>query len=326
MTVGKVENELVARSLKSLTEKEKCMKAKSLILVHQKSGRVIFELNMIQNQHFYPLNILDYANAMKSLMQGKISNLPIMSLDSHDYNFCDFNCKDCLAVDTREWAKDNLGFVNFDPDQYEKVLIGLNEFEQKSQKGKTGKFDFLKEYVDTLESGSTILPIIEKEKTETILYRKNPESEKRIIRGQRSSGIDEILTQDGVQQFLDEVFKDVDIFQNNIPLFLQRFVSPVSSIAPNYYKYYLMDTLMVNNQTCVDLGFVPFNSETFGFTGHLYVTLDSTYFVQKVILNVPKDISMDLFVNLNNHHNLLILSIIHHLMMKYHYYLILLIY
>jgi hypothetical protein len=66
-------------------------------------------------------------------------------------------------------------------DQYEKVLIGLNEFEQKSQKGKTGKFDFLKEYVDTLESGSTILPIIEKEKTETILYRKNPKSEKRII-------------------------------------------------------------------------------------------------------------------------------------------------
>ena len=178
-------------------------------------------------------------------------------------------------------------------DQYEKVLIGLNEFEQKSKKGKTGKFDFLKEYVDTLGSGSTILPIIEKEKTETILYRKNPESEKRIIRGQRSSGIDEILTQDGVQQFLDEVFKDVDIFQNNIPLFLQRFVSPLSSIAPNYYKYYLMDTLVVNNQTCVDLGFVPFNSETFGFTGHLYVTLDSTYFVQKVILNVPKDINLN---------------------------------
>lgn len=131
MTVGKVENELVARSLKSLTEKEKCMKAKSLILVHQKSGRVIFELNMIQNQHFYPLNILDYANAMKSLMQGKISNLPIMSLDSHDYNFCDFNCKDCLAVDTREWAKDNLGFVNFDPDQYEKVLKEIARYSKQ---------------------------------------------------------------------------------------------------------------------------------------------------------------------------------------------------
>ena len=33
-----------------------------------------------------------------------------MSLDSHDYNFCDFNCKDCLAVDTRKWAEKKLGF------------------------------------------------------------------------------------------------------------------------------------------------------------------------------------------------------------------------
>lgn len=49
----------------------------------------------------------------------------------------------------------------------------------------------------------------------------------------------------------------------------------------------------MNGQKCVDLGFVPFNSETFGFTGHLFVTLDSTFFVQKAILNVPKDINLN---------------------------------
>ena len=192
----------------------------------------------------------------------------------------------------KENSPQNKNYYQYD--QYEKILIGLNEFEQKSKRnGKASKFNFLNEYVDTLESGTTILPIMEKEKIETILYQKEPKSEKRIVRGQQSSGVDEILAQDGVQQFLDEVFKDVDIFQNNIPLFLQRFVSPLSNIGPNYYKYYLLDTLMVNNHKCVDLGFIPFNSETFGFTGHLYVTLDSTYFIQKAILNVPKDINLN---------------------------------
>ena len=186
----------------------------------------------------------------------------------------------------------NKAFYQYD--QYEKLLLGLNEFEQKAPKnGKKGKFDFLHEFVDTLESGKTILPVMEKEKIETVFYRKDPKSEKRVVRGQQSSGIDEMLSQDGIQQFLDEVFKDVDIFQSNIPLFLQRFVSPLSSIGPNYYKYYLMDTLQIDNQPCVDLGFVPFNSETFGFTGHLYVTLDSTYFVKKAVLNVPKDINLN---------------------------------
>lgn len=179
-------------------------------------------------------------------------------------------------------------------DQYEKILLGLNEFERKPKKdGKKGKFDFLNEFVDTLETGTTILPVLEKEKIATVFYRKEPKSEKRVIRGQQSSGVDEMLSQDGVQQFLEEVFKDVDIFQNNIPLFLQRFVSPLSTIGPNYYKYYLLDTLTIDHQPCVDLGFVPFNSETFGFTGHLYVTLDSTYFVKRAVLNVPKDINLN---------------------------------
>lgn len=182
----------------------------------------------------------------------------------------------------------------FSYDQYEKMIFAKNEYVHKPKKdGKTGKFDFLQEFVDTLDNGITILPVSEKEKVQTVYYRRSPHSEKQVVKGYKSSGIDEIFSSDGVQQFLGEVFREVDIFKNDIPLFLQRFVSPLSSIGPNYYKYYLMDTLQVNGKPCVDLGFVPFNSETFGFTGHLYITLDSTYFVQRAVLNVPKDINLN---------------------------------
>lgn len=179
-------------------------------------------------------------------------------------------------------------------DQYEKMVFAMNDYHPKPKKnGKPGKFDFLIDFVDTLDVGTTILPVSEKEKVESVYYRKEPKSEKRIVKGNKSSGVDEIFSRDGIQQFLNEVFREVDIFKNDIPLFLQRFVSPLSTIGPNYYKYYLLDTLNVNGQKCVDLGFVPFNSETFGFTGHLFVTLDSTFFVQKAILNVPKDINLN---------------------------------
>ncbi len=182
----------------------------------------------------------------------------------------------------------------FSYDQYEKIFFAKNDYTPKpKKKGKTGKFDFLHEFVDTLDNGITILPVSEKEKIQTVYYRRLPHSEKQVIKGYKSSGIDEIFSSDGIQQFLGEVFREVDIFKNDIPLFLQRFVSPLSTIGPNYYKYYLIDTLQVNGKPCVDLGFVPFNSETFGFTGHLYVTLDSTYFIQRAVLNVPKDINLN---------------------------------
>lgn len=129
--IEKVNNEIIAKGIEELSPKERKLKAKSLILVHKESKRIIFELNMIQNQHFYPLSILDYAEAMKKFMQGDIENLPILSLDSHDYNFCDFNCKDCLAVDTRKWAKEKLNFVDFDPDHYEKVLTEIARYSKQ---------------------------------------------------------------------------------------------------------------------------------------------------------------------------------------------------
>lgn len=131
LKIEKLDNEFIQKGIKDLSEKERLLKAKSLILVHKKSNKVMFELNMIQNQHFYPLSILDYANMMLKYMKKEITNLPIMSLDSHDYNFCDFNCKDCLAVDTREWAKKNLNFVNFDPDHYEKVLSEIARYSKQ---------------------------------------------------------------------------------------------------------------------------------------------------------------------------------------------------
>lgn len=152
----------------------------------------------------------------------------------------------------------------FSYEHYENILFAMNEYTPKpSKSGKKNKFGFVEEFVDTLTDGTTILPVSEKERVEMVYYRNHPKSEKHVIKGSQSSGVDEVFSRDGVQQFLGEAFREVDIFKNDIPLFLQRFVSPLSNIGPNYYKYYLLDTLDVAGQPCVDLGFVPFNSETF---------------------------------------------------------------
>ena len=131
LRINETANQYVEKGIKGLSYKEQRMKAKSLVLVYKKTNRVIFELNIIHNQHYYPLSILDYANSMLEYMKHNISNLPIMSLDSHDYNFCDFHCKDCLAVDTRNWAKDNLGFTNFDIDHYKKVIKEIARYSKQ---------------------------------------------------------------------------------------------------------------------------------------------------------------------------------------------------
>ena len=197
------------------------------------------------------------------------------------------------AIERRE-SNDPRNHDYFQYDQYEKMILAMNDYEAKPQKnGKPGKFDFLNDFVDTLEIGKTILPVSEREKLTTVYYRKHPKTERRVVSATKAAGVDEIFSREGIAQLLNEVFREVDIFRNDIPLFLNRFVSPMSTMGPNFYKYYLLDTVMVAGQQCVDLGFAPFTPETFGFTGHLFITLDSTYFVQRVKLNVPKKINLN---------------------------------
>lgn len=185
-------------------------------------------------------------------------------------------------------------------EHYARINFAMNGFQKDKNKLLLKKFSFLTNYVDTSElSGKPILPISTKEIMEDYYYQKSPRTEKRIIKAKKSSGIDEILSEDGVDQFLSEVFKDVDIYDNNITLFLKPFVSPLSTGGPDFYKYYLLDTVFIAGEKCMDLGFVPFSSESTGFTGHLYITLDSTNFIKKVKLNLPKNINLNFIQNMS---------------------------
>ncbi|MDR1603005.1 MAG: DUF5686 and carboxypeptidase regulatory-like domain-containing protein [Tannerella sp.] len=179
---------------------------------------------------------------------------------------------------------------------YEQKSFAQNDFNAGALKSNRflRRMDFLLEYVDTsVVTGKPILPLFNEEIIENTYYRKSPKSEKSVIEGFNRAGLVEIISEDGMTQLLEEVFREVDIFQDNIPLFLQRFVSPLSSFGPGFYKYYILDTLEVGGEQCLDLAFVPFNSESFGFTGHMFVSLDSTFFVKKVKLNIPRDINLN---------------------------------
>ncbi|MDD6209497.1 MAG: DUF5686 family protein [Bacteroidales bacterium] len=198
------------------------------------------------------------------------------------------------VIDARD-ENDPKNHEYYQNEQYEKMTFALNNFsEEQKKKWLFKKFQFIFNYVDTSEvSGKPILTLSIKEKLKDYYFRNSPKSEKELVKAVKRSGIDEMFSQESLQQFLNEVFKDINIFENNIPLFLNRFVSPLSTMGPSFYKYYIEDTVMINDQKCMDMTFVPFSSESFGFTGHIYVTLDSTYFVKRIKLNVPKDINLN---------------------------------
>ena len=156
--------------------------------------------------------------------------------------------------------------------KYEKMKMSLNDVTpDKMEKGIYKKFSFFKDQVEVSpKTNKMILPISIKETASKTIFRKSPKSEKTIIEGMNSTGIEEFFnTGDMLGTILTDVFSDINIYDDDIRLLQRRFVSPIGRGAISFYKYYLMDTLMVDRQECVHLTFVPQNPQDFGFTGHL---------------------------------------------------------
>lgn len=181
----------------------------------------------------------------------------------------------------------------YEYEQYDRVAYGLDNFVGDTVENHALEhYRFLQQFTDTVEaSGRTVLPVSIKERVALERYSRGHHEE--TLLAQCNDGVDESFDRSSLERFLNDVFGEVDIFQNDIAFMKNRFVSPLSSIGVSFYKYYLNDTAFIDGERCVELSFVPFANQTFGYLGRLWVTVDTTLFIKKVILNVPHAINLN---------------------------------
>lgn len=178
-------------------------------------------------------------------------------------------------------------------DSYSRMSFALDNFHPNFQKGFWKTFAFAEKYIDTTGVNHS-LTISIREHINNEYYQRKPHREKRILQKKRIFGIEDIIDSQSFQENVNSIFKDVDINNDNMSLLFNRFVSPISSsLAVSYYQYYIMDTIMVDGEQCIDLAFVPVNSESYSFTGHLYIVNDSTFKLKKYAINIPPHINLN---------------------------------
>ncbi len=185
-------------------------------------------------------------------------------------------------------------------DIYEKMVVGLSDFHvPDSGSWSARKMPFIRDYIDTVPyADGPVLKISVKEKTSTRLFSNGDHKGKEIVTGQFTAGIDKSFNQANIQAALEDTFREISIFGNDITILQNRFVSPLSVIGANYYKYFL-DTVSDGGKRLLELSFVPHNPESMGFNGKIWVEQgDSTYFVRRIKMRVPKAVNLNFVKNL----------------------------
>lgn len=176
---------------------------------------------------------------------------------------------------------------------YHRMSFAIDNFTPNFNKGFWKHVRFVEKYIDTTGVYPALTVSI-RENLGTEYYQRKPHREKKTIDRKRIFGLESVLSTQTVENNLNSVFTDVDIYDDNMNLLFNRFVSPVSSaLAVSYYQYYIMDTIQMDGDSVIDLAFVPVNSESYSFTGHLYIMNDSTYKIKKYTINIPPHINLN---------------------------------
>ena len=186
---------------------------------------------------------------------------------------------------------------------YSRMSFALDNIQVNWEKPFWKNFSFVQKYIDTTGVYPNVTVSIREHINEEY-YQRKPHREKKILQKKRIFGVEDIISSGSFQENINAIFKDVDINENSMNLLFNRFVSPLSStLAVTFYQYYIMDTIMVDGYPCIDLAFVPVNSESYGFTGHLYIVNDSTFRLKKYAINVPPEINLNFVSNYSVEHS-----------------------
>lgn len=194
---------------------------------------------------------------------------------------------------------DNHDFYQYN--KYQKLTLAFNGITpQDLDSGLISKHKWMTSQIELCPYNSKlILPVSVDETVTRHLYRKNPRSKKDIITGQNTTGINQLIqTGDILNTMMKDVFTDVDIYDDQIRLLQYPFTSPIGKDAIGFYRYYIEDTVYVDQDRCYHLQFLPNNQQDFGFSGELYILADSTLHVKQCNLRLPKKSDVNFVENL----------------------------
>jgi len=195
--------------------------------------------------------------------------------------------------------KDKNRLENYDYAEYKQYelmnfyLSNLSEKFKSKRIFKNYKFLF-REQDSTAIGGKTLLPIYMEEKLSQNYYRKAPVAKKQVIEASKQVKYDEnFIDNKGLSSYFNRMYQDINIYDNNISLVTNQLLSPIADHAPDFYKFFITDTIKDQTPQLIELSFTPRNTNDLLFEGKLYVTMDGNYAIENAVLTVNKNINLN---------------------------------
>lgn len=192
-------------------------------------------------------------------------------------------------------ANDPANFPSWQSRIYAKTEIDLKNVKSTLRDKKImAQFDFVFNYLDSLDNeGKTFLPIFLNETVSNYYHDSILNKEREEIIANKVSG----TKSDVYSQFTGKMYENIKIYENYMTFSDIGFVSPINNLGLQFYRYYLIDSTVVDGQKIYELSFRPKLPQEPVFKGNFWVE-DGSFALTKLEMQLSEQANVNFINNL----------------------------
>jgi hypothetical protein len=186
-------------------------------------------------------------------------------------------------------------FPSWQSKLYSKTEIDIKNINGSLQKKKLLKqFDFVFKYIDSLEiEGKTFLPVFFTETISKYFHNSELNTNREEIIANKASG----MTSDMITQFTGKMYEGVNPYDNYIMISDIGLVSPLNSLGLQFYRYYLLDSTLLNGHKIYEISFKPRLPQEPTFRGKFWIE-DESFALTKLDMQLSQKANVNFLNNL----------------------------
>lgn len=178
---------------------------------------------------------------------------------------------------------------NYSYAAYNKVEIDIKNISDKTMERKMLKpFNFIFNNIDSTSEEEPFLPMMLSETISKVYYSKSQNKKREVIEAAKVSGV----TDETFSEFLGSTYTEYNIYDNAYDILYKEFISPIAANSKLFYKYRVIDTMVVDNIVLYRMEFQPKGQGSNTFYGN-FVVSENNYAIRSMHLNMARHVNIN---------------------------------
>lgn len=178
---------------------------------------------------------------------------------------------------------------NYSYELYNKIELDIKNMSEKFMNRKILKpFKFVFDNIDSTTEEEPFLPILLSENISEFYYTSKANKKREIIKASKISGVND----PSFNEFLNATYQDINVYDNAYTIIEKQFISPVANACKTFYRYKVIDTLVLDNVVHYKMMFEPKTKGDNTFFGSLIVS-ENNYAIKNIQLRMAPHVNIN---------------------------------